>query len=152
VRDVLNLLPLARSLGYVDMHNVFMPGWSRGGMMTYLALKHHIPGNAVAWAEQIRVPVLILHGGADWRSDPRSQALAFAQKMQELGKTYELILYAADDHVVLRRWARARRQRASRLACGGDAASDLKQCGDVILSSATSLRPHRSSCPLQSRF
>ena len=31
VRDVLNLLPLARSLGYVDMHNVFMLGWSRGG-------------------------------------------------------------------------------------------------------------------------
>jgi dipeptidyl aminopeptidase/acylaminoacyl peptidase len=144
VRDVLNLLPLARSLGYVDMHNVFMLGWSRGGMMTYLALKHHMPVNAVAvgggltdlvtegqrrpalanvwrelipdftqrgedllrersavaWPEQMTVPVLILHGGADWRADPLSQALAFAQKMQKLGKTYELILYAADDHGV----------------------------------------------------
>jgi dipeptidyl aminopeptidase/acylaminoacyl peptidase len=142
VRDVLNLMPLARSLGYVDMHNVFMLGWSRGGMMTYLALKHHIPVNAVAvgggltdlvsegrrrpalanvwrelmpgfeqhsedlrrersavyWSEQINVPVFILHGGVDWRSDPMSQALDFAKKLQERGKTYELIIYADDDH------------------------------------------------------
>jgi dipeptidyl aminopeptidase/acylaminoacyl peptidase len=142
VRDVLHLIPLARSLGYVDMHNVFMLGWSRGGMMTYLALKHNIPVNAVAisgglsdlvsegkrrptlmnvwsalipgfeqrgedllrersavyWAEKINVPVLILHGGADWRSEPMSQARAFAKRLQELGKTYELIIYPDDDH------------------------------------------------------
>jgi dipeptidyl aminopeptidase/acylaminoacyl peptidase len=141
VRDVLHLMPLARSLGYVDMHNISMLGWSRGGMMTYLALKHHMPVNAVAvgggltdlvseskrrpalanvwrevipgfeqrgedllrersavyWAEQINVPVLLLHGGADWRSAPM-QALDFAKRLQEFGKTYEPILYAADDH------------------------------------------------------
>ena len=126
VRDVLNLIPLARSLGYIDMHNVFMLSWSRGGMMTYLALKPHMPVNAVAvgggltdlvsegkrrpvlanvwralnpgfeqrgeallhersavyWAEQINVPMLILHGGADWRSEPMSQAQAFAKRLQ----------------------------------------------------------------------
>jgi dipeptidyl aminopeptidase/acylaminoacyl peptidase len=142
VRDVLNLIPLARSLGYIDMHNVFMLSWSRGGMMTYLALKPHMPVNAVAvgggltdlvsegkrrpvlanvwralnpgfeqrgeallhersavyWAEQINVPMLILHGGADWRSEPMSQAQAFAKRLQELGKTYELIIYPDDDH------------------------------------------------------
>jgi len=142
VRDVLTLLPLAQSLGYVDMHNIFMLGWSRGGMMTYLALKHNMPVNAVAvgggltdlvsegkrrpalanvwrelspgfekrgeallrersavyWAEQINVPVLILHGGADWRAEPMSQAQAFAKRLQELGKTYELIIYPDDDH------------------------------------------------------
>jgi dipeptidyl aminopeptidase/acylaminoacyl peptidase len=48
VHDVLNLVPLARSLGYVDMRNVFMLGLSRGGMMTYLALKHGFPANAAA--------------------------------------------------------------------------------------------------------
>jgi hypothetical protein len=48
VRDVVHLIPLARTLGYIDMHNVFMLGWSRGGMMTYLTLKHHLPVNAVA--------------------------------------------------------------------------------------------------------
>ena len=142
VRDVLHLIPLARSLGYIDMHNVFMLGWSRGGMMTYLALQHNMPVNAVAvgggltdlvsegkrrpalanvwralspgfeqrgeallrkrsavyWAEQINVPVFILHGGADWRAEPRSQAQAFAKRLQELGKTYELIIYPDDDH------------------------------------------------------
>ena len=48
MRDVLNLIPLARSLGYIDMHHVFMLGWSRGGMMTYLTLQYHMPVNAVA--------------------------------------------------------------------------------------------------------
>jgi dipeptidyl aminopeptidase/acylaminoacyl peptidase len=154
VRDVLHLLPLARSLGYIDMHNVFMLGWSRGGMMTYLALKHHIPVNAVAvgggltdlvsegkrrpalahvwralspgfeqrgeallrersamyWAEQVNVPVLILHGGADWRSEPMSQAQAFANRLQELGKTYELIIYPDDDHGLSRNRAESDRR------------------------------------------
>ena len=48
VHDVVNLIPLARSLGYVDMDNVFMLGWSRGGMMTYLALKDGMKVNAAA--------------------------------------------------------------------------------------------------------
>ena len=48
VNDILNLIPLAKSLGYVDMNNVFMFGESRGGMMTYLALKNKIPVNAAA--------------------------------------------------------------------------------------------------------
>jgi dipeptidyl aminopeptidase/acylaminoacyl peptidase len=48
VDDVLNLIPLARSLGYVDMNNVFVAGWSRGGMMTLLALKRGLPVNAAA--------------------------------------------------------------------------------------------------------
>lgn len=143
VRDVLNLVPLAESLGYVDMKNIFMFGWSRGGMMTYLALKNNVPVNAVAvgggltdlvseskrrpgganvwrqlipgfdkqadellrersavyWAERINVPVLVMHGGADWRAAP-GEALSFAQKLQESGKTYELIIYAGDDHAI----------------------------------------------------
>src|SRR4029434_3790929 len=111
-------------------------------MMTYIALKHTMPVNAVAvgggltdlvsegkrrpalanvwreltpgfeqrgedllrersavyWAEQINVPVCLLHGGADCRAEPRSQAQAFANRLQELGKTYELIIYPDDDH------------------------------------------------------
>lgn len=143
VRDVLNLIPLAKSLGYVDLNNVFMLGWSRGGMMTLLALKHNIPVNAAAvggasvdltlqkderqamvegvykqlipdfdkrgeeamrersavyWPEKINVPLLILQGGADWRVNTKTNALALAQKLQDLGKTYELIIYAGDDH------------------------------------------------------
>jgi dipeptidyl aminopeptidase/acylaminoacyl peptidase len=143
VRDVLNLVPLARSLSYVNTNNLFMLGWSRGGMMTLLALKTNVPVNAAAvggaladmtlqseerpamvegvykqlipdfdkrgeearrersavyWPERINVPLLILHGGADWRVNAKTNALALAQKLQELGKTYELIIYAGDDH------------------------------------------------------
>jgi dipeptidyl aminopeptidase/acylaminoacyl peptidase len=141
VRDVLNLIPLAKSLGYVDVNNIFMFGESRGGMMTYLALKNNIPVNAVtvksggtdffgnlkdrpdfgkvyqqlipdydkrpdeamrersaiAWADKINVPLLILHGTAD-ELISAGRTLAFAQKLQELGKTYELIIYAGDNH------------------------------------------------------
>jgi dipeptidyl aminopeptidase/acylaminoacyl peptidase len=141
VHDVENLVPMAASLGYVDMRNVFMLGWSRGGMMTALALKdgmkvnaaaiggpltnlvaaieHRpelrevwgelIPGyadrttevlrsrSAVYWADQIHVPLLILQGGADWRTDP-GETLEFAQALQRAGATYELVVYAGDDH------------------------------------------------------
>lgn len=48
INDVLNLIPLAQSLGYIDTNNIFMFGESRGGMTSYLALKHGINVNAVA--------------------------------------------------------------------------------------------------------
>ncbi len=145
IRDVLNLLPLAKALGYVDMNNVFLLGASRGGMMVYLALKEGMNVNAAAvmsgvsdvpalvkdrpemrehvlkelipdfdkradeamrersaiyWADRINVPVLILHGAADWRADA-GQALGIAQKLHEKHKTYELIVYAGDNHGLL---------------------------------------------------
>jgi len=49
IHDVLNLIPLAKSLGYVDMDNVFILGVSRGGMETYLALKNGIPVRRQPW-------------------------------------------------------------------------------------------------------
>jgi dipeptidyl aminopeptidase/acylaminoacyl peptidase len=149
VHDVLNLLPLARGLGYVDMSNVFLLGESRGGMETYLELKAGAPVNAAAvvsgeadlvagsrdrpemvyavyrqlipgfsqkgpallrersavdWPERINVPLLILHGTADWRTNPKDQALALAEKLQALGKTYELVMYAQDSHGLPFHW------------------------------------------------
>ncbi|MFL6236222.1 MAG: alpha/beta hydrolase family protein [Thermoanaerobaculia bacterium] len=149
VHDVLNLLPLARSLGYVDMSNVFLLGESRGGMETYLALKAGIPVRAAAvvsgeadlvagsrdrpemiyavyrqlipgfsrngpallrersavdWPERINVPILILHGTADWRTNPKDQALAVAEKLKALGKTCELVMYAGDSHGLPFHW------------------------------------------------
>jgi dipeptidyl aminopeptidase/acylaminoacyl peptidase len=53
--------------------------------------------SAMYWPDRINVPLLILQGGADWRVDP-AQTLAFAQALQRSGKTYELIVYAGDDH------------------------------------------------------
>jgi len=48
VDDVKNMIPLARSLGFVDMDNVFLYGESRGGMMTYQALRDAMSVNAAA--------------------------------------------------------------------------------------------------------
>ena len=144
VHDILNLVPVAKSLGIVDLRNVFMLGWSRGAMSTFLALKQGITVNAIAvgggllnlvteaerrpalvknvwsklmpgfaanpqavlearsvmyWPEQITVPVLIMHGGGDWRASP-AESMTLAQKLHTLGKSYELIVYANDDHGV----------------------------------------------------
>jgi dienelactone hydrolase len=41
--DVINLFPLARSLGYADMDRVFMWGFSRGALMTLQAIKRGVP-------------------------------------------------------------------------------------------------------------
>lgn len=40
VRDVLALVELGKQQPWWDGKNIFMLGWSRGGMMTYLAMKH----------------------------------------------------------------------------------------------------------------
>jgi dipeptidyl aminopeptidase/acylaminoacyl peptidase len=53
--DVLNLVPLVRSLPQVDGRNLFMLGVSRGAMMTHLAIKGGAPLRAAA----------VIGGGAD---------------------------------------------------------------------------------------
>jgi dipeptidyl aminopeptidase/acylaminoacyl peptidase len=40
VNDVLNLIKLAKSLPFINPTKIVMLGFSRGGMMTYLAIKH----------------------------------------------------------------------------------------------------------------
>jgi dipeptidyl aminopeptidase/acylaminoacyl peptidase len=49
------------------------------------------------WPEQINVPSLVLHGGADWRASPL-ESLEFVKRLQENGKVVEMVLYAGDDH------------------------------------------------------
>ena len=48
VDDILHLVPALKSLPYVDSQRVYMLGLSRGGTMTYLAIKHGIPIRAAA--------------------------------------------------------------------------------------------------------
>jgi len=147
VNDLMNSAALAKSLEFIDLKNLFLYGESRGGVMTYLAIKKNFPANAAAvygaftdmealikdrpqvyrpqlldqiwpdfdsrkdeifrsrsavfWAESLGIPLLIMHGGADW-SVNASQSLMIAQKLQTLGKTYELIIYAGDSHRLAR--------------------------------------------------
>jgi dienelactone hydrolase len=55
--------------------------------------------SAARWAAAIDVPVLLQHGGADAIIHP-SVALDFASKLSEAGKTYDLVIYANDDHPI----------------------------------------------------
>ena len=48
VHDVLNLIALGKEQDWWDGKNIFMLGWSRGGMMAYLALKAGAELTAVA--------------------------------------------------------------------------------------------------------
>ena len=147
VNDLMNTVALAKSLGFIDVNNLFLYGESRGGVMTYFAIKKNFPANAAAvygaftdlealikerpevyrpqmlkqiwpdfdsrkdeifrsrsanyWPESLGIPLLIMHGGADWSVNP-SHSLTIAQKLQSLGKTYELIVYAGDGHRLAR--------------------------------------------------
>jgi len=53
--------------------------------------------SAQRWAAEIHVPVLILHGTADWRVSPQ-ESLAMAAKLQALGREYGLVMFTGDDH------------------------------------------------------
>ena len=48
VNDVLNIIELAKSLPFVEPTKIVMLGYSRGGMMTYLAIKHDAKIRAAA--------------------------------------------------------------------------------------------------------
>ncbi|HEY0380497.1 MAG TPA: prolyl oligopeptidase family serine peptidase [Pyrinomonadaceae bacterium] len=147
VDDLMNIVPVAKSLGFVDVDNLFMYGESRGGMMTYQAVRRKFPmraaavfgaftslqeladehpqqyspalfkqfwpdfetrktelfeaRSAVLWADELNVPLLIMHGGADPGVNP-SQSLNLAQRLQKAGKVYELLVYADDNHILAR--------------------------------------------------
>lgn len=48
VNDLMNILPVAKSLDFIDSTNLFLYGESRGGMMTLQAVRNSFPANAAA--------------------------------------------------------------------------------------------------------
>ena len=154
LNDVMALSRLAARLPYADSGNLFLYGLSRGGMMSFLALRRGFPARAVAvvgalfdveamarrspqvaeaamrdnpdyatqgvallrdrsvtnWPEKIGVPVLIIHGEKD-QEVPFTDAEAFAAKLKQLGKRYDLVVYPGDVHQA----ATHRRDRDARI-------------------------------------
>jgi dipeptidyl aminopeptidase/acylaminoacyl peptidase len=55
--------------------------------------------SAVYWADQINVPVLVLHSRTD-KLVPATQALRMAEALQEKNKVYALRIYARDGHAL----------------------------------------------------
>ena len=95
VDDVMNLIPLARDLGYIDMANLFMIGMSRGGPMTYIALRRKFPANAAA----------VISGVTDLRRETRRAEFVEGDDpaFRRMGwpgwrKVYEVVVYANDGH------------------------------------------------------
>jgi dipeptidyl aminopeptidase/acylaminoacyl peptidase len=70
----------------------------------------HERRSAIAWAEKLNVPLLIMHGGAD-NDVPPGQSLALAMKLESLGRPYELIIRAGENHI-LSGWRNERDARA----------------------------------------
>ena len=146
VDDVLALIPMLGHIERADVSRMGIFGWSRGGMMTYLALKttdrfkaavvggglsdmsqlmaarpemeEHvyselIPGwgdpstraaaiearSAVKWVDKLpkNTPILLMHGTADWRVDPR-QALDMGRALQAARHPYRLVMLEGGDH------------------------------------------------------
>lgn len=46
IHDIINIVPMLASIGFADTSRMFMVGESRGGIMTYLAMKNHFPMKA----------------------------------------------------------------------------------------------------------
>lgn len=53
--------------------------------------------SAVNWAEEINVPLMLIHGDQDERVDV-SQAILLAKRLEEYGKDFELIVLEGADH------------------------------------------------------
>ncbi|MDD8025453.1 MAG: prolyl oligopeptidase family serine peptidase, partial [Acidobacteriota bacterium] len=74
IDDVLSLIPLVDSLAYADGSRIGMFGWSRGGMMTYLAL-----------ARTSRIAAAVIAAA------PTDLALAFKMRPEMEGLAFRLI-------------------------------------------------------------
>ena len=142
VNDVLNLIEVLKEVESADTEKIGMYGWSRGGMMTYLALTKTdqidvacvggamsdltiidrpemesgvyaelIPNytsnkdeelkkrSAIYWADQFskEVPILMLHGNADWRVKS-SNSLRLAMEFDKYRIPYRLKIFEGGDH------------------------------------------------------
>lgn len=142
VNDILNLIEVLKELPQADVSRIGMYGWSRGGMMTYLALTktNQIKAAAVGgaptdqttmdrsgmetgvYAELIpdywnnketelkkrsacyfadqfskEVPILMLHGNADWRVKS-TQSLKLALELEKHRVPYRLKIFEGGNH------------------------------------------------------
>ncbi|MGM7702381.1 alpha/beta hydrolase family protein [Pseudalkalibacillus sp. Hm43] len=143
INDVLNLQKVAEELPYVDSNKKVMLGISRGGMMTYLAIKNDMDIDAAAvisgtsnlfdlynkrgekmksvleelvgtpkeekaeyekrssvyWADEINVPILIVHGAKD-EQVPVEQARTLTKELKKNNKDYRFVEYPDADHSI----------------------------------------------------
>jgi dipeptidyl aminopeptidase/acylaminoacyl peptidase len=55
--------------------------------------------SGVCWADEISVPLLVMHGGADATCDI-SQSISLTDELKKYGKAYKLVVYPGGDHLL----------------------------------------------------
>ena len=178
VNDIIILTEVLKEVEAADTTKIGMFGWSRGGMMTYIALtktdkiKAAVVGggvsdqfagikdrpemesgvlaelipdyaknkeaelvkrSAVRWADQFpkNVPILMLHGNADWRVKPE-QSLTLALEFEKYRIPYRLIIFEGGDHSLSEHKKEVNAQLVSwfdRFLKNGEALPDMKHHG-----------------------
>lgn len=78
---------------YEPVADALWPGW-REDRESVLGRR-----SAISWADQIGVPLLIMHGGAD-QSMPVTQSLSLASALDPLGMPFELLVFGYGNHVL----------------------------------------------------
>lgn len=146
INDITILPKILEEVKGADIEKIGMFGWSRGGMMTYIALtktnkiKTAVVGgalsdlfsnikdrpeietrvlaelipnydeqkeeelnkrSAIKWVNNFpkNVPILLLHGNADWRVKP-DQSLNLATEFEKYRIPYRLIMFEGGDHEI----------------------------------------------------
>lgn len=75
---------------------------NRAAMPDYAseAANHFCRRSAICWPEKLHAPLLLLHGGADWRV-PAAQAIDLAARLDSLHRPYSLHIVEGGAHVWL---------------------------------------------------
>ena len=61
----------------------------------------HAARSALQWPEKLKKPLFLMHGGADRQVSPE-QTLQLALRLEELGRTYGLMVFPGGDHTLSR--------------------------------------------------
>jgi dipeptidyl aminopeptidase/acylaminoacyl peptidase len=104
IRDHYPMLAAAVYGGLTDLRSLADPGGKFAAAATmiwpdYAERREAIATrrSAVDWPDRFDTPVLIMHGSED-RDVPAAQALALATRLQQLGKTYQLLIRSGSNH------------------------------------------------------
>jgi dipeptidyl aminopeptidase/acylaminoacyl peptidase len=94
VEDLMNTVPLAKALGFIDTERLFLYGESRGGMMVFQALKRGFPARAAATFGAFTDLELMLAGNPQAPAQAQMIWPDFATRRAEYAETRSAVRWA----------------------------------------------------------
>ncbi len=94
VHDLLNTAALLERIATADRENVFLYGESRGGMMTYQAIRDHYPARAAAVYGAFSDLADLTRPGAQFSKVATAVWPKYAQEHDEIDRTRSAIVWA----------------------------------------------------------